>query len=81
MDRTYKDNKTIVLAEFHGFHAVAPPKKNHKFPWLYGKQLYKQHNNTERYFLRLKRFKKVFTRYDKLDAIFISAISPAFIFN
>ena len=34
MDRTYKDNKTIVLAEFHGFHAVAPPKKNHKFPWF-----------------------------------------------
>ena len=30
---------------------------------------------------RLKRFRKVFTRYDKLDSIFISTISFAFIFD
>ncbi|MBQ9491496.1 MAG: transposase [Firmicutes bacterium] len=35
----------------------------------------------ERYFLRLKRLRKVFTRYDKLDSIFISTISLAFIFD
>ena len=81
MDRAYKNDKTLALAKDHDFYAVVLPKKNYKSPWLYGKQLYKQHNNIERYFLRLKRFKKVFTRYDKLDAIFISAISPAFIFN
>ena len=75
IDRAYEDNKTLALSEAHGFHAVIHPKKNRKSHWLYDKQLYKQRNIIERYFLCLKRFRKVFTRYDKLDAIFISAIS------
>ena len=81
MDRAYEDDKTIALAKAHGFHQVVPPKKNRKLPWLYDKQLYKQRNLIERFFLRLKRFRKVFTRYDKLDSIFISTISLAFIFD
>ena len=56
-------------------------KKNRKLPWNYDKHLYKQRNNIERYFLRLKCFRKVVTRYDKLDSIFISTISLAFIFD
>ncbi len=31
---------------------------------------YKQRNEIERYFLRFKRFRKVFTCYDKLDVVF-----------
>ena len=81
MDRAYEDDKTIALAKAYGFHPVVPPKKNRKLPWLYDKQLYKQRNLIERFFLRLKRFRKVFTRYDKLDSIFISTISLAFIFD
>ncbi|MBQ9491572.1 MAG: hypothetical protein IJU86_02200 [Firmicutes bacterium] len=34
----------------------------------------------ERYFLRLKRFRKIFTRYDKLDFIFISTQFPRLLF-
>ena len=62
----YEDNKNLALAKVHR---------------SYDKQLYKQRNNIERYFLRLKRFRKVFTRYDKLDSIFISTIYIAFIFD
>ena len=81
MNGAYKDGKTIALAKAHDFHAVVPPKKNRKLPWLYDKQLYKQRNIIERYFLRLKRFRKVFTRYYKLDSIFISTISTRFYFR
>ena len=81
MDRAYEDDKTIALAKSHGFHPVVPPKKNRKLPWFYDKQLYKQRNLIERFFLCLKRFRKVFTRYNKLDFIFISTISPSFIFD
>lgn len=81
MDRAYEDNKTRALAEEHGFNVVVPPKKNRKDPWEYDKELYKKRNQVERYFLRIKRFRKVFTRYDKLDSIFISTISLAFIFD
>ena len=81
VDGSYKDNKTIDLAKDHGFYPVVPPKKNRKLPWLYDKQLYKQRNLIKRFFIRLKPFRKVFTRYDKLDPIFISIISLACIFD
>ncbi len=81
MDRAYEDDKTLALAKDHGFKTVVPPKKNCKLPWSYDKQLYKHRNNIERYFLRLKRFRKVFTRYDKLDSILISTVSLVFIFD
>jgi len=32
--------------------------------------LYRKRNEIERFFLRLKRFRRVFTRYDKLDLVF-----------
>ena len=80
MDRAYEDNKTRALAEEHGFNVV-PPKKNRKNPWEYDKELYKKRNQVERYFLRIKRFRKVFTRYDKLDSIFLSVIMLAMIFD
>ena len=50
-------------------------KKIVKFSFSYDKQFYKQRNNIKRYFLRLKRFRKVFTRYNRLNSIFISIIS------
>ena len=64
-----------------GFVPVVPPKKNRKEPWVYDKVLYKRRNEVERYFLRLKRFRKVFTRYDKLDVIYFSVVSLAMIFD
>ena len=81
MDRAYEDNQTRALAKEHGFNVVVPPKKNRKDPWEYDKEIYKKRNQVERYFLRIKRFRKVFTRYDKLDAIFLSVIMLAMIFD
>ncbi len=81
MDRAYEDEKTRALASAHGFIPVVPPKKNRKAPWVYDKELYKRRNEVERYFLRLKRFRKVFTRYDKLDVVFLAVIMLAMIFD
>lgn len=81
MDRAYEDDKTRSLAEKNGFIPVVPPKKNRKEPWEYDKELYKRRNEVERFFLRLKRFRKVFTRYDKLDTIYISVVQLAMIFD
>lgn len=81
MDRAYEDDQTRALAKEQGFNVVVPPKKNRKYPWEYDKDLYKHRNEVERYFLRLKRFRKVFTRYDKLDTIFLSVIMLAMIFD
>ena len=70
MDRAYEGDKTRLLAINRGYIPVVPPKRNRKSPWEYSRELYKRRNTVERFFLRIKRFRKIFTRYDKLDIIF-----------
>ena len=41
---------------------VVPPKSNRKDPWDYDKELYKQRNQVERLFRRIKRFPSPFKR-------------------
>ena len=43
--------------------------------------LYKRRNEVERFFRRIKRFRRVFTRYDKLDIVFAGFILFAMIFD
>jgi transposase len=74
MDRAYEGKKMRAKAVEKGFIPVVPPKRNRKNPWEYDKELYKRRNEIERYFLRLKRFRKIFTRYDKLDVVFTGFI-------
>jgi transposase len=47
-----------------------PPKKNRKKVWEYDKELYKERNEVERMFRRLKGFRRIGRRYDKLDLMF-----------
>lgn len=81
MDRAYEDNETRELAVKQGFVPVVPPKRNRKNPWEYDKELYKHRNEVERYFLRIKRFRRIFTRYDKLDALYLRNLTLAMIFD
>jgi transposase len=70
MDRAYEDDKTRLTAWRLGFNPAVPPKKNRVNPWEYDKELYKRRNEVERFFRRLKAFRCVCTRYDKLDRMF-----------
>lgn len=79
MDRAYEGENVRDTALKKGFAPVVPPKKNRKDPWEYDKERYKHRNEIERYFLRLKRFRRIFTRYDKLDAVFSGFIYFAMI--
>ena len=81
MDRAYEDNETRKLAVKQGFVPVVPPKRNRKNPWEYDKKLYKRRNEVERYFLRIKRFRRVFTRYDKLDVLYLGNLTLSMIFD
>ena len=70
LDRAYEGAAMRMKVVEKGFAPVVPPKKKRKVPWEYDKERYKQRNEIERFFLRLKRFRRVFTRYDKLDVVF-----------
>jgi Transposase and inactivated derivatives len=81
MDRAYEGNETRDLAFTLGFNPVVPPHPNRRLPWQYDEELYKKRNEVERLFRRLKRFRRVFTRYDKLDIMYLAFVMMAFIFD
>lgn len=70
MDRVYEGDRTRAKGVELGYIPVVPPKANRKEPWTSDEELYKKRNKIERFFLRFKRFRRVFTRYGKLDLVF-----------
>lgn len=79
MDRAYEGDATRCFADELGYRVVVPPKANRLEPWDYDRELYKRRNEIERLFRRLKAFRRVFTRYEKLDVLFIGFILFALI--
>jgi len=74
MDRAYSDDKTRMTAWMLRYNPVVPPKQNRKEPWPHDEELYKKRNEVERFFRRLKVYRAVATRYDKLDIVFSAFI-------
>jgi len=79
MDKAYEGDETRQLAFDLGFIPVVPPKSNRLNPWQYKKALYRRRNEIERLFRRLKGFRRIFSRFDKLDLVFIAFIYFALI--
>jgi len=79
MDRAYEDNQTRQLVLSLGMRPVVPPKSNRIEPWEYDRALYKKRNEIERLFRRLKGFRRIFSRFEKLDRLFLGFIYFAFI--
>ena len=81
MNRAYSDDQTRVGAHERGFIAVVPPGSNRKSPWKYDRKLYRRRNEVERLFRRIKAYRRVFSRYNKLDVMFPGFIRLAPIFE
>jgi len=79
MDRAYEGDETRQLALDLGFLPVVPPNPNRLSPWEYDREMYKRRNEVERLFRRLKGFRRIFSRFDKLDVMFASFIHFALI--
>ena len=59
MDRGYSCYEIHDICKDKGVEAVVPPKKNHKNPWLYNKNLYLYRNEIERLFGRIKNYRRI----------------------
>ena len=79
MDRAYEGNETRQLALDLGFTPVVPPLKTRRDPWTYNREMYRRRNEIERLFRRLKGFRRIFSRFEKLDVIFLAFILFALI--
>jgi transposase len=78
MDKAYEGDACRKKEKKCGMRPVVPPKSNRKRPWKYDKKLYKGRNVVERNFRNIKQFRRVFTRYDKLDETYNAFIAIAY---
>lgn len=79
MDKAYEGDETRQLALDLKLEPIVPPKSNRLNPWEYNKELYKKRNEVERLFRRLKAFRRVFSRFEKLDSMFVAFIQFALV--
>ena len=79
MDRAYEGDETRQLVLALGFTPVVPPKQSRLNPWRYDRLMYRRRNEIERLFRRLKGFRRIFSRFDKLDVMFTAFIHFALI--
>lgn len=73
-DKAYDTNPFRNALKDRGIKPVIPGKSNRKTRIRYDKQAYRNRNVIERCFCRLKDFRRIATRYDKLARNFLSAL-------
>lgn len=79
MDRAYEGDKTRQLVLDLGMTPVVPPKANRLVKWEYDRTIYKRRNEVERLFRRLKGYRRIFSRFEKLDVMFRAFLNFALI--
>ena len=76
-DRAYDANWIRNLLSERGAWANIPPKRNRKTKTVFSPYLYKARNKVERFFNKLKYFRRIATRYDKLGSTYLAMIKLA----
>jgi transposase len=73
-DKAYDSNSFRKSLRKDGIKPVIPSRSNRKKRIRHDKQAYKDRNVIERCFCRLKDFRRIATRYDKLARNYFSAL-------
>ena len=76
-DKGYDADALIALIHVLGAKAVIPPRGNRLEQRDYDRHVYKARNLVERFFARLKQFRRIATRYEKLARNFTSMLNLA----
>ena len=76
-DKGYDADHLCAKIAETGAKIVIPPKRNRKVQRAYDEDLYKERNLIERFFNKLKQFRRVATRYDKLLTNFMGFVKLA----
>jgi transposase len=74
-DKGYDADALVALINAAGAQAVIPPRRNRTEQRVYDRHLYKDRNLVERFFARLKQFRRIATRYEKLARNFTSMLN------
>jgi transposase len=76
-DRSFDSDAIRADLKRRGIKAVIPPLACRKRPIGYDKRAYRGRNAVERLFRKLKQFRRIATRYEKLDETFLALIHLA----
>jgi putative transposase len=76
-DRGYDADWLVAQIEAAGAEAVIPPKANRTEQRAYDANLYADRNKVERLFNRLKHYRRVATRYEKLGRNYLAMVYVA----
>lgn len=73
-DKGYDANALRAAISERKAWANIPPKTNRKDPICFSPHLYKARNQVERFFNKVKQFRRIATRYDKLAENYLAAL-------
>lgn len=76
-DRGYDARAVLELIAEHGARPHIPTQRDRRVQRPVDPKLYRQRNLVERFFNKLKHFRRVATRYDKLARNFTAAVAIA----
>jgi transposase len=76
-DKAYDADRIRELIQEQGATPNIPPKSNRRWKPCFSKRPYRERNLIERFFSKLKHFRRVATRYDKLAANFLAMVQLA----
>lgn len=69
-DKGYDADAIISAIETAGGKAVVPPRVHRVVQRDYDKALYKERNRVERFFQKIKNYRRIATRYERLAVTF-----------
>lgn len=74
-DKAYDTDAILRHLADQGIEAVIPPRSHRRVQRHFDRHQYKNRNLIERFFCRIKQFRRVATRYDKLAERFASFVA------
>ena len=74
LDKGYDADRIRERLALDGIEPVIPPLSTRSQKPLYDKERYRGRNRIERFFNKLKQFRRIATRYDKLAKTFFAAV-------
>lgn len=73
-DKAYGTGKIRTYITEHSADYTIPPRDNNPDPWFCDFGLYKERHLVECFFNKIKAFRRVATRYDKLASSFLAFV-------
>lgn len=74
LDKGYDADRIRERLAYDGIEAVIPPISSRSKKLLYDQRRYRERNRIERFFNKLKQFRRLATRYDKLATTFFATL-------